>query len=390
MTGVTFNQEKEKDVLHPPREHIQRQQYHDQIPRHKINKLILNYFIQEGFPNAALSFSKEANIELKHEEEPWSQQDNDTKQFLNTPKSSSDEFVQAVNKYLDSQVTSSSPDDHAMETGEHDTIKGFSSIEKRKEIKYLILKGDITQAIAAISTHYPTVLDSNNLLLFKLLRLNLIEMIRTHKLQMSHLEKEDAAAERKFLDDILTFVRKNLISKVTQSYDLLKELEMTMSLLCFNFDPKRPVQELSDLPEELKQLFDLSLRADCYKVVNRVILDLENAEQDSLQYRRQEVVTFNASKLANLGPPPALRPKEDVEMEDTNEVSNELDDIIPKDITEKDPVLAPSADKTAEEQPSLLDSRLETIAKLWVMTERVLVEKKIIPLRHSESDKKWL
>lgn len=214
-------------------------------------------------------------------------------------------------------------------------------------------------------------------------------MIRAHKLQMSHLMNEDAAAERKFLDDILKFVRKNLISKVTQSYDLLKELEMTMSLLCFNFDPKRPVQELSDLPEELKQLFDLSLRADCYRVVNRVILDLENSEQDSIQFKRQETVNFSADLLARAGPPPTLKLKEDVDMEDSSETLD-IEDLIPKDLTDKEPVLAPSVDKTAEEQPNLLDSRLETIAKLWVMTERVLVEKKIIPHRELKGEKRWL
>ncbi|PSK40598.1 hypothetical protein C7M61_000246 [Candidozyma pseudohaemuli] len=387
MTG--FNFQEHEDILHTSLEPSQRLYTHDQIPRQKINKLILNYFIQEGFPNAALSFSKEAQIDLKQDEESWVQLEKETKKFLTTPKVSSQDFIDAVNNYLNSLTTGAPREDHAIEETARDTIKGFSSIEKRKEIKYLVLKGDITKAIAAISTHFPSVLDSNNLLLFKLLRLNLIEMIRAHKLQMSHLMNEDAAAERKFLDDILKFVRKNLISKVTQSYDLLKELEMTMSLLCFNFDPKKPVQELSDLPDELKQLFDLSLRADCYRVVNRVILDLENSEQDSIQFKRQETVNFSADLLARAGPPPTLKLKEDVDMEDSSETTD-IEDLIPKDFTDKEPVLAPSVDKTAEEQPNLLDSRLETIAKLWVMTERVLVEKKIIPHRELKGEKRWL
>lgn len=387
MTEIKY--EDHKDILHGSQEPSQTSYIHDQIPRQKINKLILNYFIQEGFPNAALSFSNEAQIDLKQDEGSWAHQEKSTKTFLNTRKVSSRDFVDAVTKYLTSQRDTIPQEDHAMEEAKHDSIKGFSSIEKRKQIKYLVLKGDITQAIAAISTHFPSVLDSNNLLLFKLLRLNLIEMIRTHKLQMSNLEKEDLGAERKFLDDVLKFVRKNLISKVTQSYELLKELEMTMSLLCFNFDPKKPVQELSDLPEELKQLFDLSLRADCYRVVNRVILDLENTEQDSLQFKRQDTVEFTAALLAQAGAPPPLKLKEDVDMDDQNDVMD-LGELIPKDLVEKDPVLAPSVDKTADNQPSLLDSRLETIAKLWVMTERILVEKKIIPHRSLSGDKKWL
>lgn len=385
MTHI--KKEDETDSIH---ERPQRKPQSNAIPRQKINKLILNYFIQEGFSNAALSFSKEAQIELKQDEEPWSRQTKEINLFLASPQSSALDFVDAVNKYLSFQNTLSVNEDHEGHAPKHDTIKGFSSIQKRKEIKYLILQGHITEAIAAISTHFPTVLDSNNLLLFKLLRLNLIEMIRAHKLKMSYLQEEDAVAERLFLDDILKFVRKNLISKVTQSYDLLKELEMTMSLLCFNFDPKRPIQELSGLPEELKQLFDLSLRADCYRVVNRVILDLENAEQDSLHYKRQEIVSFSAANLAAAGPPPSLKLREDVEMEDSSEDIKDLDSVLPKDIAEKDTVLALSAEKTAEEQPALLDLRLETIAKLWVMTERALVEKKIIPPSHSESKMRWL
>lgn len=388
MTTSSAKQDTE-NVLVQPTESGHRSSTHDQIPIRKINKLILNYFIQEGFPNAALSFSKEVQIDLKHDDEPWSRQGKDANQFLHTPKNNTQEFIEAVTKYLDSLSITPEKEEIATKLHEKDTIKGYSSIQKRKQIKYLILKGDITLAIAAISTHFPTVLDSNNLLLFKLLRLNLIEMIRAHKLKMSYLEQEDAAAERQFLDDVLMFVRKNLISKVTQSYDLIKELEMTMSLLCFNFDPRRPIQELSDLPEDLKQLFDLSLRADCYKVVNRVILDLENAEQDSLQYKRREFATFDASKLANMDAPPPLKPREDIDMEDTD-ASRDLDDVIPKDFPEKDSVLAPSTSKSSDELPGQLDSRLETIAKLWVMTERVLVDKNIIPQRKYESDKKWL
>lgn len=163
MTG--FNFQEHEDILHTALEPSQRLYTHDQIPRQKINKLILNYFIQEGFPNAALSFSKEAQIDLKHDEESWVQLEKETKKFLTTPKISSQDFIDAVNNYLNSLTTNAPREDHAIEEKARDTIKGFSSIEKRKEIKYLVLKGDITKAIAAISTYFPSVLDSNNLLL---------------------------------------------------------------------------------------------------------------------------------------------------------------------------------------------------------------------------------
>ena len=78
---------------------------------------------------------------------------------------------------------------------------------------------------------------------------------------------------------ILNFVRENLINKVFNLFKLLKELEITMSLLCFKFDPTiENLQDQADLPVELKKLFDLSLRYQCYRLVNNAILKLYNNE----------------------------------------------------------------------------------------------------------------
>lgn len=330
---------------------------HETISKHKINNLILNYFIQEGFQKAAFSFSKEARIDLDVHETAWTPSAH-VKQFLSEDPGNAApvDFVQAVRIYSETRT----PTPETTDTTE--IVKGYSSIDKRREIKYLILKGDITLAIYTISTYFPTVLDSNNLLLFKLLRLNLIEMIRSHKFQ---LHEDNLAAERKFLDDILTFVRDNLISKVTHSYDLLKELEISMSLLCFNFDPNSPVEELSDLPEELRHLFDLSLRNECYRVVNRAILDLEIADP-TLHYKGPLFVEFNAESLQKLAGAPRL--EEDVEMADTEEYDFHVEPAAP---------LEPALHHEEHAVTVSLESRLEKIAMLWIVTENRLVEKKI-------------
>ena len=135
------------------------------------------------------------------------------------------------------------------------TESGFATIKQRQEIKKLILNGDISQAIKQISQYYPMILDLNNLLHFKLLRLNLVEMIRNHKFNTkSSNDSMDAGQdEREFLATILNFVRENLINKVFNLFKLLKELEITMSLLCFKFDPTiENLQDQADLPVELK------------------------------------------------------------------------------------------------------------------------------------------
>lgn len=362
------------------------------ISKHKINKLVLKYFIQEGFQNAALSFSKEAGINLN------------SKPSENAPPKTSDalllvaaanldlvDFVQAVKNYaqLKAQTFEKSAATRENSGAAAESVMGYSSIEKRKAIKYLILKGDITQAIHLVSMHFPTVLDCNNLLLFKLLRLNLIEMIRDHKLHAERLKEADNNAERQFLDDILLFVRENLISKVTHSHELLKELEMTMSLLCFNFDPRKPIDEMHELPEELKQLFDLSLRTECYRVVNRAILDLENSNLDIQQYKGITYTEFSPSMLQSLPAAPLLGSQEDVEMVDAErttptDLGVRLEDLValannPGKVQEPTATLA-TEDEAAIE-PAALESQLERIAILWIATEHRLFEKKLIPAK---------
>lgn len=258
------------------------------ISKKKIDHLILNYFIEEGHQEAALSFAKETKIDLSNHRKQQPKQ-NQTNKFIknlsNDSTNSADGFADLVEDYLhqaentngeaSSTAAHNSYDNDGNNSREVNSkiVAGYSTINKRREIKYLILKGQITDAIQKLSEYFPTILDSNNLLHFKLLRLNLIEMIRNHKLKA----KNDQESEKKFLNDILTFVRENLVNKVTNSSKLLKELEITMSLLCFNFDPSvKNIEDQKDLPDELRSLFNLSLRNQCYKVVNQAILNLDH------------------------------------------------------------------------------------------------------------------
>lgn len=346
----------------------------DAIPKHKIDKLVLKYFIQEGFQNAALQFSREAGLvtDDKHDQQ---KQNQTALQLVADTSMDPVDFLEAIKRYA--EIKAKQPEKSAESAENQDYVAGFSSIEKRKVIKYLILKGDITQAIHLINTHFPTVLDSNNLLLFKLLRLNLIEMIRNHKYDLGASSTENPDAEKQFLNEILLFVRENLISKVTHSHELLKELEMTMSLLCFNFDPTQPIDKMHDLPEELRQLFDLSLRTECYRVVNKAILDLKKS-LDVQQYKGIQYTEFLPSMLRKLPPVPALD-YEDVEMADPDSklaLAVQLEDLV---------VLADQKGKATEVlaveeviEPADLELQLEKIAILWITTEHRLYEKKII------------
>lgn len=249
------------------------------ISKDKINISILTYLVQEGFENAARNFAKEINVDLTgdHTDSHLLRgQSNSPLQFLNESSTSCDEAIKDIVLRHGSTQYEDQP---WMSTTDQSYIKSkivneFSTINQRKEIKFLISKGMIDDAIKKITKYFPTVLDSNNLLHFTLLRLNVIEMIRSHKLD----DKNDSQTEKAFLDKILTFVRENLISKVTHSNRLLQDLEITMSLLCFNFDTSKPVDQQDDLPDELKSLFDLSMRSKCFKLVNHAILNLRDDE----------------------------------------------------------------------------------------------------------------
>ncbi|QFZ29230.1 putative glucose-induced degradation protein [Clavispora lusitaniae] len=329
------------------------------IPKDKINRLILNYFIQEGFEEAAQSFSKEAVIGRNEQTENGSIIGSSS---FGSIKSSED-LHYAVKQFTTDKKTEKhiSPENKA--------LKGIRSIEKRKEIKYLILKGDITAAIDAICTNFPSVLDSNNLLYFKLLRLNLIEMIRDHKLSSRNASAEN---EKKFLDDVLSFVRENLVSRVMHSYELLKELEITMSLLCFNFDPQKPVNEMDNLPEELRKLFDLNLRSECYRAVNKAILDLEDLSPEPSHYRGVSFEGLSPEALSKL---PAAEPLEE------NVDKGELMENCRTLFTQASKATHKDESSLSEEQQAAseaLISQLERIAILWIATENKMMEKKLV------------
>ncbi|EGV63975.1 hypothetical protein PSN45_003947 [Yamadazyma tenuis] len=360
----------------------------------KIDRLILNYFIQEGYKEAAITFSKETNIELS-QEIGVSSLDSRSLSLLEALSNTSPDdqqafFDQIQNHNIDSNIAKYDPEVNRLVFQDRNTkiVRGYSTINERKEIKYLILTGSITTAIEKISEFFPSVLDSNNLLHFKLLRLNLIEMIRSHKLTNPNTSGD---MEKKFLGDILGFVRTNLVNKVTRSYKLLKELEITMSLLCFNFDPSLgSVEHQKDLPEELRSLFDLSLRTQCYKLVNRAILnmnkpstesynDLDSITEDQARYEQ-----LNASIGSN-GYAVKHIAKDDLEAyldqdsdsnSDLESVDDETDEMGPvSSKTEGNSIQDEALEDEANKLQTLeFESKLERVVKLWALTEHRMVE----------------
>lgn len=306
----------------------------EQLTQQSIDKIILDYFIQEGFHSAAEALALEAGIPLEE-------------------------------NVGGSKTTISK------------TAKlGFSTIVKRKEIKLLILEGNVIEAIRVIGKYFPTILDSQPLLLFSLLRLNLIEMIREHK---SKKLGQDSKSEEEFLNSILDFVRENMINKVTYSASLLKDLETTMSLLCFDFDTSKPAAELTELPPKLRELFNKSLRKECYRKVNRAILEL-NDSTSAIHYSGAPL-EFSPSKLQNL--------KESIAKKEDSETDNSDDEdpyLMNRELkiphfppSESEPLHLSEVKEIASEEGKRLDnsvprSQLERMVMLWYFTQRKMEE----------------
>ena len=372
-------------------------------PKHKIDSLILDYFIQEGYEEAAINFSRETGILL--ERNPYITGEEGFPPLLKQVGTSSDEeFAEIIHKYMlnengqasrfnsthstflegDSSQRTTRSSSHLI--APNLILQGYTTIRQRKEIKFLILKGQITEAIQKISEYCSTVLDRNNLLYFKLLRLNLIEMIRNHKLDQQVTNEK----EKIFLNDILTFVRENLINKVVHLQKLLKELEITMSLLCFNFDPAiKNIEEQKDLPEELRKLFNLSLRKKCNGLVNRAILNLSYGEiaggvssvgrsngQNEIEVQQikqlQAELSKNGVAKVEMG---SVAQNDDIDSVKKTEVQQI------SDFGEEDGTM----DEQNTEKLNM-ESKLEKIIKLWIVTEQRLMELNIFDTKRLNAD----
>ncbi|KAF2149025.1 hypothetical protein K461DRAFT_282503 [Myriangium duriaei CBS 260.36] len=200
-----------------------------------INFVIMDYLINEGYPSAAAKFAKEANIR----------------------------------PFADSEA-----------------------IQQRVNIRNAIHIGDIQLAIERINELNPQILDTNPELHFSLLRLQLIELIRT---VLSSAGPPSTAA----FTPALEFATAQLAPRAPTSPAFLEDLERTMALLIF------PPEKLTP---PLKALLDLSLRQTVASSVNEAILASQGERREA---RIRNLVRVRAwaeqkAREAKLDLPPTL------------------------------------------------------------------------------------
>lgn len=198
-----------------------------------INFVVMDYLISEGYPRAAEKFAKEANIQLPLEEE---------------------------------------------------------SIQSRVDIRRAIHAGDIDAAINKINDLNPQILDTDPALHFALLRLQLIELIRSC-----------TASAASDITPALNFASSQLAPRAATNPEFLKDLELTMSLLIF-------LPATGGLQPQLAELLEPSLRRDVASKVNEAILTSMGARGESRMRSLVRLRLWAESKARDAGKelPPSL------------------------------------------------------------------------------------
>ncbi|KAK3072186.1 hypothetical protein LTR53_007293 [Teratosphaeriaceae sp. CCFEE 6253] len=171
-----------------------------------INWVIMDYLVSEGYPGAAEKFAQETNF--------------------------------------------AGPVDH-------------ESIRERVRIRDAIHGGRIDEAIELVNEIDPEILDTNHLLHFHLLQLQLIELIRAILTPSPHHPFPPPPAATDFLPAI-KFATEQLSPRAPTDAAYQQALERTMALMIFPPEKMAP---------ELKELLDVQLRVKVAGEVNRAILE---------------------------------------------------------------------------------------------------------------------
>jgi len=104
-----------------------------------------------------------------------------------------------------------------------ETAPNMDTLDERNAIRDAIVSGDLEGAIDKIKQLTPTFLATNTTMHFKLLRQQLVELIRN-----------------KDIEKVLIFAQENLMDKYDQPPDLFAKLEQTYALLAFDNPENSP------------------------------------------------------------------------------------------------------------------------------------------------------
>ncbi|CAI4048403.1 hypothetical protein SKDZ_13G2610 [Saccharomyces kudriavzevii ZP591] len=123
---------------------------------------------------------------------------------------------------------------------------------------------------------------------FKLLLLNLIEMIRNH-----HQQKDVSGDSNDFILNLIEYSQKKLAVKASSNIKKMQELELAMTLLLFPLSDATIDSDSIKLPKSLQNLYSISLRSKIANLVNEKLLKF-------IHPKIQFEISHNNSKFSDL------------------------------------------------------------------------------------------
>ncbi|KAH3681412.1 hypothetical protein WICPIJ_007628 [Wickerhamomyces pijperi] len=209
-----------------------------------MNRMVLNHLIFEAYESTTYAFATQLNIDL-HES--------------------------IVLQRLDPSV-----------------IVGLSSIQFRRKVKDLIYSGEIEKVIELISWERPELLEKDEYLYFRLLLLNLIEIIRRNFKEKRAADvqttKVDSQVQDTFILKVIDFIKLKLLKKVINNHKFMRQLELAMTLLlyCGNGDQEGDQEQSKvEIPEKLSKLFKFQVKRNVFELVNKKIIISDSKKGDT-------------------------------------------------------------------------------------------------------------
>lgn len=228
-----------------------------------IPKLLLNYFVTMAFEESSLRMAKELG---------YIQTNKDSIEFNSYYKiKERAHIIHLIKTGSISQAMDSISTVFGVEVLENsvDTDLSVFAADKRSQVVQNInSKNDKNSLSSSDESEVDTYGDDD--IHFKLLLLNLIEMIRIQHIKIKSGEVTEL--DNKFILDLIAYSQEKLAMKAARNDKHMKELELTMTLLLFPMQSLVDKKESPKLPESLRNLYSLSLRSHVADIVNRKLL----------------------------------------------------------------------------------------------------------------------
>lgn len=207
-------------------------------------------------------------------------------------KPSKSDINWVIMDYLVSEGYPGAAQKFAQETNIANTVD-IESIRERVRIRKAIHAGKVDEAIELINEIDPEILDTNHLLHFNLLQLQLIEIIRII------LNKPGGNPQATEFRSALQFATEQLAPRAPTDQKYQQALEHTMALMIFPSEKMTP---------EFKELLDLRLREKVANSVNRAILESrgQRCEAKIRQLVRARAWAEAQAREAKLDVPPEV------------------------------------------------------------------------------------